>query len=82
MNAPTRKSAASFGTVNLRTRQLIRQMCSAFNGQTLRRFLNRLLRRRRRRRMIVELDNAQCHHAVLLRPFLHQHIKQLRLLFI
>ena len=32
--------------------------------------------------MIVVLDNAHDHHAVLLRPFLCQHAKHLRLLFL
>ncbi len=83
LHAPTRKSVACFGAVNVRTGQFIRHMCSVFNAQTFRRFLKRLLRHRRgRRRMIVVLDNARYHHAVLLRPFLRQHAKHLRLLFL
>ena len=83
LHAPTRRSpVACFGAVNLRTGQFVRHICTIFNAQTFRRFLKQLLRYRRRRRMIVVLDNARYHHAVLLRPFLRQHAKRLRLLFL
>jgi transposase len=83
LHAPTRKSIACFGAVNLRTGQFVRMMCPVFNAETFRRFLKRLLRQRtRRRRMILVLDNARYHHAVLLRPFLHQAATHLRLLFL
>jgi transposase len=58
-------------------------MCKVFNAQTFQHFLERLVRHRTpRRRMILVLDNARYHHAVLLRPFLHQHTTHLRLLFL
>ena len=58
LHAPTRRSVACFGAVNLRTGQFVRHVCSVFNAQTFRRFLKQLLRYRRgRRRMIVVLDN-------------------------
>ena len=82
LDAPTRRSVACFGAVNLRTGQFVRHICTVFNAQTFQRFLKQLLRYRRRRRMIVVLDNACYHHAVLLRPFLRQHAKRLRLLFL
>jgi len=82
-HAPTRKSIACFGAVNLRTGQFVRTMCKVFNAITFRRFLVQLLpHRARRRRMIVVLDNARYHHAVLLAPFLRQHAPHLRLLFL
>jgi transposase len=83
LHAPTRKSIACFGAVNLRTGKFVRRMCPVFNAETFQRFLCRLLcHRTRRRRMIVVLDNARYHHAVILRPFLRQHTAQLRLLFL
>jgi transposase len=83
LHAPTRKSIACFGAVNLRTGKFVRCMCSVFNAKTFQRFLRRLLcHRTRRRRMIVVLDNARYHHALFLRPFLRQHTAQLRLLFL
>ena len=83
LHAPTRRSVACFGAVNLRTGQFVRHTCSVFNAQTSRRFLKQPMRYRRgRRRMIEVLDNARYHHAVLLKPFLRRHAKQLRLLFL
>jgi len=82
LHAPTRKSIACFGAVNLRTGQFVRRMCKVFNAETFQCFLKRLVRQRGRRRMILVLDNARYHHAVLLRPFLRQHAAYLRLLFL
>ena len=83
LHAHTRRSVACFGAVNLRTGQFVRHICTVFNAETFKRFLKQLLRYRRgRRRMIVVLDNARYHHAVLLKPFLRQHAKWLRLLFL
>ena len=83
LQAPTRHSVACFGAVNLRTGQFVRHICTIFNAQIFRRSLKQLLRYQRgRRRMIVVLDNARYHHAVLLKPFLPKHAKQLRLLFL
>jgi len=82
-HAPTRKSVACFGAVSLRTGQFVRMMCSVFNAQTFQHFLKRLLRQHTHgRRMIVVLDNARYHHAILLAPFLRQHAADLRLLFL
>lgn len=83
LHAPTRKSIACFGAVNLRTGQFVRRMCHVFNAETFRDFLGQLLpHRTRRRRMVLVLDNARYHHAVLLAPFLRQNAAQLRLLFL
>lgn len=83
LHAPTRKSIACFGAVNLRTGKFVRRMCKVFNAETFQVFLRQLLRHRtRRRRMIVVLDNARYHHAVLLAPFLREHAPDLRLLFL
>jgi len=83
LHAPTRKSIACFGAVNLRTGKFVRRMCKVFNAQTFQVFLRQLLRHRtRRRRMIVVLDNARYHHAVLLAPFLREQAPRLHLLFL
>jgi hypothetical protein len=80
LHAPTRKSIACFGAVNLRTGKFVRRMCTVFNAQTFEGFLRLLLRHQmRRRRMILVLDNARYHHAVLLGPFLRQHAPRLSL---
>jgi hypothetical protein len=83
LHAPTRKSVACFGAVNLRTGQFVRRICKVFNALTFQCFLTQLLRYRRRgRRMILILDNARYHHAVILTSFLHQHAAYMKLRFL
>jgi transposase len=82
-HAPTRKSVACFGAVSLSTGQFVRMMCAVFNAETFQRFLKQLLPHQRHgRRMVLVLDNARYHHAVLLAPFLRRHARRLRLLFL
>lgn len=83
LHAPTRKSVALFGAVNLRTGQLVTQFCSPFNAVTFGAFLRTLLRHRSpTRRLIVVLDNARYHHATLLRPLLAARRQVLSLSFL
>jgi hypothetical protein len=83
LHAPTRKAVACFGAVNLRTGQFVRMICKVFNAVTFQRFLAQLLRHRTQgRRIILVLDNARYHHAVILAPFLRQHAAHLKLLFL
>jgi transposase len=82
-HAPTRKSVACFGAVNLSTGRLVTAFCPQFNGQTFEAFVRRLLRHRRAgRRMVLVLDNAAYHHARVLKLLLHKHRGHLRLLFL
>ena len=83
MHAPTRKSVACFGAVSLSTGKFIRAMCEKFDAVTFENFLKKLLRHRSRgRRMIVVLDNARYHHALLLKPLLRKYRAVLSLLFL
>src|SRR5208337_3843530 len=55
--------------------------CAIFNATTFQSFLKRLLRQHTPgRRMMLVLDNARYHHAILLAPFLRNHARNLRLL--
>lgn len=82
-HASTRKSVACFGAVSLSTGKFVRAMCSVFNAETFQSFLKKLLRHRSRgKRMVIVLDNAKYHHAVLLAPFLRKHRGILSLLFL
>ena len=82
-HAPTRKSVACFGAVNLGNGVLVRTFCTIFNAETFQHFLRRLLRHRSaRKRMVIVLDNARYHHARLLRPFLRKYRRILSLLFL
>lgn len=82
-HAPTRKSVACFGAVNLGNGVFVHTFCKIFNAETFQQFLRALLRHRSaRKRMIIVLDNARYHHARLLRPFLHKYRRVLSLLFL
>ncbi len=80
LHAPTRKSVALFGAVNLRQGQLVTQPEPKFDGLSFGRFLRQLLRHRTGgRRLVLILDNARYHHARLLQPFRREHRRVLRL---
>jgi transposase len=82
-HAPTRKSVACFGAVNLGTGVFVRTFSPVFNAETFRSFLGQLLRHRSRcKRMVIVLDNAGYHHARLLQPFLRKYRRVLSLLFL
>jgi transposase len=79
-HAPTRRSVALFGAVNVTDGQLVTLMTSLFDASSFEVFLKLLLRHRRRgRRMALVLDNARYHHAQCLATFLHEHREHLRL---
>lgn len=83
MHAPTRKSVACFGAVSLSTGKFIRAMCEKFDAVTFETFLKKLVRYRSRgKRMVVVLDNARYHHAVLLKPLLRKYRSVLTILFL
>jgi transposase len=83
LHAPTRKSVALFGAVNLRNGQLVTQVDPKFNAITFETFLRKLLRHRRHAcRLVLILDNARYHHARLLVPFLFERRKVLKLSFL
>jgi len=64
LHAPTRKSVALFGAVNLRSGKLVTMLTSPFNAESFGAYLGELARHRdRRRRNIVILDNAGYHAA-------------------
>lgn len=82
-HAPTRKSMACFGAVSLRTGKFVCSLCTTFNAATFETFLKTLLRHRSRgMRMVLVLDNARYHHAVLLKPLRRKYRAVLTLLFL
>ncbi len=83
LHAPTRKSVACFGDISLFSGKFVRAMRDTFNAQTFETFLKKLLRHRSQgKRMVVVLDNAWYHHAILLTPSLTKYRKVLTLLFL
>jgi len=83
LHAPTRKSVACFGAVNVKTGQLVSMLISQFDADTFEAFIRLLLRHRSRlRRTVVVLDNARYHHAEQSRPFFRRHRRQIHLDFL
>jgi hypothetical protein len=83
LHAPTRKSVALFGAVNLRNGQFITQFSPKFDAVTFGDFLRKLIAHRHSgRRIVAILDNARYHHATLLQPFLAVHRRKLSLSFL
>lgn len=83
LHAPTRKSVACFGAVSLRTGKFIRSLCATFTAATFETFLKTLLRHRSRdTRLVLVLDHARYHHAVLLKPLLRTYRAVLTRLFL
>jgi len=83
LHAPTRKSVALFGAVNLRGGQMICHFNPLFEAQSFCAFLKALLRRRAHgQQMIVILDNAPYHHAAVLEDWLRDNRTVLKLLFL
>ena len=83
LHAPTLTSVACFEAVSLRTGTFVRFLCDTFNAATFATFLKTLLRHRARNtRMVLVLDNARYHHAILLKPVMRTYRAVLRLLFL
>jgi transposase len=83
LHAPTRKSVACFGAVNVRSGKFVSRNATWFNAETFEAFLQRLIRHRARgKRMVLILDNAKYHHARSLAPLLRRYRKVLTLLYL
>ena len=83
LHAPTRKSVALFGAVNLRGGQMIAHFSPVFDAQTFLAFLKALLRRRARgKKMMIITDNATYHHAAELANWLCEKQDALELLYL
>jgi transposase len=83
LHAPTRKSVALFGAVNLKGGQMITHFNNLFEAQSFLAFLKMLIRRRSHgKKMVVIIDNARYHHAAALKNWLHTHRAILELLFL
>ncbi len=83
LHAPTRKSMSLFGMVNARTGRLTSMITKVFNAETFLKFLKKVLKTRRRgKKLVVILDNARYHHAILLKEWLQINKDKIRLMFL
>lgn len=82
-HAPTRKSISLFGAVYATTGKMVSMVTTIFNAETFLSFLKKLLKSKTRgRKLLVVLDNAKYHHAVMLRPWLETNKAKIELLFL
>lgn len=73
LHAPTRRKLGVFGAVCANDGRLVVQKAEKFCAQSFLLFLKKLVRRGRKgRKILVVLDNARWHHAILLRPWLQK----------
>ena len=83
LHAPTKKSISLFGAVNLSSGKMLHSMSPVFNAETFLKFLKMLSKRGgKKKKLIVILDNARYHHAILLKHWLHKQRKRITLLFL
>jgi transposase len=83
LHAPTRKSVALFGAVNLRGGQMIAHFNPVFEAQSFLAFLKALRRRRvRGKKMMLITDNAAYHHAAGLNGWLEANCNVVELVFL
>jgi transposase len=82
-HAPTRKSIALFGAVASSNGKMITMSATIFNAETFLLFLKQLVRSKKRGKTIVLiLDNARYHHALMIQPWLKKNSAKIRLLFL
>ena len=83
LHAPTKKSISLFGSVTANTGEIVTQMSKIFNAETFLIFLKRILHTKKRgKKIIIVLDNARYHHAVILKPWLKENRKKIALMFL
>jgi transposase len=83
LHAPTKKNISFFGSVNVSSGKLINLMTPVFNADTFKQFLKMLVKKvNKNKKIIVTLDNARYHHALLLKPWLQRNRKRISFLFL
>jgi transposase len=82
-HAPTRKSIALFGGVCANTGQMVSRMTPIFNAETFLEFLKIILKKRKRgKKIVLIVDNARYHHAIMIQPWLKQNKRKIKLMFL
>ncbi|UXE65212.1 MAG: IS630 family transposase [Chryseotalea sp. WA131a] len=83
LHAPTRKTISLFGVVSASTGQMTTMLTKVFNAMTFLAFLKKVLKTRKRgKKLIVVLDNARYHHAILLKSWLSENQDKIGLMFL
>ncbi|MCL9971636.1 IS630 family transposase [Anoxybacillus kestanbolensis] len=71
-----------FGALNVMNGEFLCMEAAKCNEQWFQQFLEYVLSQYPKKNIVMILDNARIHHAVILKPFLEKHRKRLTLLFL
>jgi transposase len=83
LHAPTRKSISLFGAASAETGELVTMMTNIFNAETFLNFLKKVVKTRKKGKTILMiLDNARYHHAIMIQPWLRQNKNKIKLMFL
>jgi len=78
-----RKKVSFFGSVNTRNGQFIYQFSAIFNAETFLEHLKQLISLKpKRKKILLILDNARYHHAIMIRPWLEENKRKIELFFL
>ncbi|RLP97560.1 transposase [Geobacillus stearothermophilus] len=70
------------GALNAVNGEFLCMKAAKCNAQSFQQFLEYVLLQYPKKHIVMILDNARIHHALILKPFLEKHQKQLTLLFL
>lgn len=80
---PTRKKVSIFGSVNVHNGHFLYMISTIFNAETFAEHLKQLiLQRPKGKKILLILDNARYHHAILIRPWLEENKRKIELFFL
>ena len=77
-----RERQTVFGTVNPDSGQIVISFSDKGNSFTFKKHLKKVVREYKGKKIILVLDNVRYHHALRLKPFLHEHEDHLELMFL
>ena len=82
-HAPTKKSISLFGAVESGTGKMVSMITPVFNAETFLRFLEMIVKNKKwGKQIVLVLDNARYHHAIMLQPWLTRNKRKITLVFL
>ncbi len=79
---PTRHKISVFGTVNNNDGRFVYSINPVFNAQTFLEHLKQVIQfRAKKKKILLIIDNARYHHAILLKPWLEENKRKIELFF-
>ena len=78
-----RKKVSIFGSVNTHNGNFVYKFSNIFNAETFLDHLKQLiLQKPKWKKILLILDNARYHHAIMIRPWLEENKRKIKLLFL